>query len=153
MKIKTLPLLRCLRCGHAWTPRQQDVRICPSCKTALWDKPKCKKGLCAIAVQYLTANGIMFASVLFDETCMDIVSRYSWYILQASNTMYASGTLKPDEDGTYVHKIHMHRLVSGNPKGKIVHHINCNGLDNRKENLEILTNSEHANRRRKDTWL
>ena len=32
--------LKCKRCGHEWTPRQTDVRICPKCKSALWDVPK-----------------------------------------------------------------------------------------------------------------
>jgi Zn finger protein HypA/HybF involved in hydrogenase expression len=35
--IKTL---KCVRCGHTWTPRQTDVRLCPCCKTAYWDVEK-----------------------------------------------------------------------------------------------------------------
>lgn len=31
---------KCLRCGHGWLPRQREVRICPKCKSAWWDKPK-----------------------------------------------------------------------------------------------------------------
>jgi Zn finger protein HypA/HybF involved in hydrogenase expression len=38
-----LPKLQCRRCGHEWTPRQTDVRICPRCKSASWDKPKKEK--------------------------------------------------------------------------------------------------------------
>ena len=34
---------KCLRCGHAWLPRQREVRICPKCKSAWWDKPKMAK--------------------------------------------------------------------------------------------------------------
>ncbi len=30
--------LRCKRCGHSWIPRQNEVRICPNCKSAWWDK-------------------------------------------------------------------------------------------------------------------
>ena len=37
MEIKQL---KCLRCGHAWFPRQFDVRICPKCKSHLWDKER-----------------------------------------------------------------------------------------------------------------
>ena len=37
-----LPKLKCLRCGHEWTPRREDPRICPKCKTAWWDTPKAK---------------------------------------------------------------------------------------------------------------
>jgi predicted Zn-ribbon and HTH transcriptional regulator len=30
--------LKCRRCGHAWRPRQKEVRMCPKCKTPWWDK-------------------------------------------------------------------------------------------------------------------
>jgi len=35
VKIKEL---ECKRCGHRWAPRVNDVRICPKCKSAYWDK-------------------------------------------------------------------------------------------------------------------
>ena len=31
---------KCLRCGHTWIPRQSRIKICPSCKSSYWDKPK-----------------------------------------------------------------------------------------------------------------
>ena len=41
MAIVKLPKpIKCKRCGHEWVPRQVDVRICPKCKSALWDVPK-----------------------------------------------------------------------------------------------------------------
>jgi len=43
MKIK-LPKLKCKRCGHQWTPRGAEVRICPKCKSAWWDKRKGVEG-------------------------------------------------------------------------------------------------------------
>jgi len=39
MKIQ-LNKLKCGRCGHNWTPRKEEVRICPKCKSPYWDKPK-----------------------------------------------------------------------------------------------------------------
>ena len=39
MRIK-LPKLNCERCGHTWTPRHTEIRICPKCKSPYWDKPK-----------------------------------------------------------------------------------------------------------------
>jgi Zn finger protein HypA/HybF involved in hydrogenase expression len=35
-KVK-LRKLKCQRCGKEWTPRQEDVRQCPKCKSARWD--------------------------------------------------------------------------------------------------------------------
>lgn len=39
MKVK-LSKLKCFKCNHEWTPRKQDVRQCPKCKTAYFDKEK-----------------------------------------------------------------------------------------------------------------
>lgn len=41
-KIK-LPKLKCLRpnCGHEWIPRSEErPKVCPKCKSRVWDKPK-----------------------------------------------------------------------------------------------------------------
>jgi hypothetical protein len=36
MKIE-IQTLHCKRCGHEWVPNQSEVRICPHCKSALFD--------------------------------------------------------------------------------------------------------------------
>ena len=36
----TIPKLKCKRCGHEWWPRKSEVRICPKCKSAYWDREK-----------------------------------------------------------------------------------------------------------------
>jgi predicted nucleic acid-binding Zn-ribbon protein len=39
-----IPQLECKRCGHVWTPKQEEVRQCPKCKSAYFDRePKPKK--------------------------------------------------------------------------------------------------------------
>lgn len=42
MKIK-IQKIECLKCGHSWVPRKEDVRICPKCKTAFFDVDRKKK--------------------------------------------------------------------------------------------------------------
>lgn len=32
--------LQCKRCGHEWIPRQDEVRMCPKCKSIWYDKPR-----------------------------------------------------------------------------------------------------------------
>ncbi len=32
-------MLTCLRCGHTWLPRSDDVGQCPCCHSVRWDKP------------------------------------------------------------------------------------------------------------------
>ena len=34
-----IPTLLCQRCLHTWEPRQMHVRMCPRCKTLLWNVP------------------------------------------------------------------------------------------------------------------
>lgn len=41
MKIN-IPKLHCERCEWNWTPRNEEVRLCPRCKSAYWDVPNPK---------------------------------------------------------------------------------------------------------------
>lgn len=41
MRVK-VSQINCKRCGHKWNPRKQDVRQCPKCKSAYWEKEKIK---------------------------------------------------------------------------------------------------------------
>ena len=39
-----LPILKCLRCGHEWIPRQlKKPKYCASCNSPCWDRPKVKQ--------------------------------------------------------------------------------------------------------------
>lgn len=38
-----LPTLTCKRCVHTWVPRQAVIKLCPRCKSLLWNKAKPKK--------------------------------------------------------------------------------------------------------------
>jgi len=43
MKINLEKLkLKCKRCEHRWIPKKEDVRQCPKCKSAYWDKERRK---------------------------------------------------------------------------------------------------------------
>ncbi|MHB8352713.1 MAG: nucleotidyltransferase domain-containing protein [Thermoplasmata archaeon] len=39
MAIESLPELHCYRCIYTWTPRRLPVRMCPRCKSRLWNTP------------------------------------------------------------------------------------------------------------------
>lgn len=43
MNVELPEKLECLRCGWKWIPRQAEVRICPACKSYLFDKPRKEK--------------------------------------------------------------------------------------------------------------
>ena len=82
---------------------------------------------------------------VIDKDDMDKCSHYHWHVQAVGNTKheYITG-YKP---GFYKQpRIRLHRFILGLTKNdaQIVHHINGNTLDNRKENLQIMTRSEHS---------
>jgi len=40
MQQVAIPRLHCYRCIYTWTPVRSPVRMCPRCKSKLWDIPK-----------------------------------------------------------------------------------------------------------------
>ncbi len=74
------------------------------------------------------------------------LSKYSWQVSRSAGKdrkqgePYASTIIKGK-------KVYMHRLIMNNPIGLVVDHINNQTLDNRRENLRIVSQSENiANR-------
>lgn len=44
MEELTLPLLRCQKCGHHWSPRASKLpSVCPSCKSKFWQEGRQRK--------------------------------------------------------------------------------------------------------------
>jgi hypothetical protein len=66
---------------------------------------------------------------------------YVWYIKEGRNTSYA---LRLNPAGGKPKIISMHREIMQAGCGTIVDHINREGLDNRKENLQFVTRSQNA---------
>lgn len=90
----------------------------------------------------LTGKGdIKYA--LVDDKWFDFLSQWKWQAYFHRYTWYALRCTGSASKGTY-RRIYMHREVLGViPDGKMVDHINKNGLDNQVENLRICTNSEN----------
>lgn len=92
----------------------------------------------------------MFAWVSDED--YERVSQYKWYAsyhgskMKGRDKWYARRT---DQSG----KTKMHRFIMGLEAGdkRVVHHINNNGLDNRRENLEIVQDN-HANMMKEPGW-
>lgn len=78
---------------------------------------------------------------LVDDEDFERICEYSWHLLGRKNTLYASRTVM--ENGKKVN-IMMHRLILRvNDKSLHVDHINGNGLDNRKENLRLVSRNQN----------
>ena len=85
-------------------------------------------------------------AIIDDEDYSKIIShKYKWRAEKNRNTFYAASIT--DTGST----IRMHTLIMNPPKGKQVHHINKDGLDNRKINLELVTRIENL-RSRVPSW-
>jgi hypothetical protein len=78
---------------------------------------------------------------LVDDEDFEAVSAVKWYA-QQSRVWYAAH--KRDR------LVYMHRMILTAPPGMQVDHINGNGLDNRRSNLRLCSNSQnHANLRKR----
>lgn len=77
--------------------------------------------------------------VLVDDADFDALCQMPWYIQKHGLTRYAKTVL----DGK---QVYMHRLIMGNPEGMVVDHLDRNGLNNQRSNLEIVTSLENLRR-------
>tara|TARA_R100000664_G_C2694378_1_gene97202 strand:+ start:116 stop:706 length:591 start_codon:yes stop_codon:yes gene_type:complete len=96
-------------------------------------------------------------TVIIDTEDWDMAKGYRWSISTHSAHLYpyaATTVLHPDgglrKDGyKRMTTLKIHHLVLGKPpKGKVVDHRNHNGLDNRKDNLRVITQSQNLLNRR-----
>ena len=77
----------------------------------------------------------MNEKILCDKKDKHILSKFNWQVYKCYNTFYA----RAYKNGKY---ILMHRLLMKFPrKPFVVDHINHNGLDNRRKNLRVVSQS------------
>jgi hypothetical protein len=78
---------------------------------------------------------------LIDDDDYDAIVQYSWHPGRSGQGVYAHTTIGRQT-------LSMHRLIMQPGPGLVVDHLNCNGLDNRRENLRVCTQAENVRRRR-----
>jgi len=84
-------------------------------------------------------GGKLGGIALINPDDYDLVSQYSWH---QNKKGYANTSINNKTFG-------MHRLLMGSPKGLVIDHINHIKLDNRRENLRILTNERNSKHQKK----
>ena len=86
---------------------------------------------------------------IVDPEDYDALSKYKWYAVKRGRQYYAVAKVGTKKGGHRQKKVRMHRLIMKAPKGKVVDHINHNGLDNRKANLRLATAQQNTWNKRK----
>jgi hypothetical protein len=85
-------------------------------------------------------------------TILDAIDYYrfgnfKWYLSGNKTNLYALRSVKTGQMQTKI--VSLHREIMNPPDGLIVDHRNNNGLDNRRANLKIRTQSENMQNRKK----
>ncbi len=78
--------------------------------------------------------------ITVDTDFIPILALYTWHVIKSKKTYYAYTNVKL---GNKKFALSMHRLLTG-MRNVQVDHKNCNGLDNRKENLRYATPSQNS---------
>ena len=78
---------------------------------------------------------------LVDDEDFHELSKYKWHVRTGRNTLYAE-RYSPVKDRVG-QQVMMHRQIMSPPREMQIDHINHNGLDNRRRNLRICTNTEN----------
>jgi predicted RNA methylase len=81
---------------------------------------------------------------LVDDEDHELLKISKWYANKNRHTYYA---MRGSLTQTGLKTILMHTVIMNPPKGMEIDHINGNGLDNRKENLMVVTCRQNAQNR------
>lgn len=78
---------------------------------------------------------------LVDNIDFEGINQFKWYV----NGEYARRKIRVNGNPRIRQlACFMHRFILNAPKGKVVDHVNGNGLDNRRCNLRVVTNRQNA---------
>lgn len=93
--------------------------------------------------------------ILVDDEDLDALSQHRWYVRcpdRRTNCVYAVTKIYHPAPLCRQQTVYMHRLLLNAPTGTQVDHVNGDGLDNRRTNLRLCTQSQNnANCRTRNT--
>ncbi len=83
---------------------------------------------------------IVLKQVIVDDEDFEALKGIVWYASVSNGKMYAR---RQTQKSRPVGETWMHRIIAGTPKGMVTHHRNGNTLDNRRENLQVMSQRAH----------
>ena len=82
---------------------------------------------------------------VIDIADLDIVGNHNWCVTTGTQTMYA---MRTDISGPRPKTVFMHRSIMNEPVGLDVDHVDCDGLNNKRENLRVATRTQNLQNQR-----
>ncbi len=82
---------------------------------------------------------------IIDAADVPLVEGFNWIAFVRPHTVYVISSRKT---GNTPSTIYLHRLIMGAPVGLEVDHVDCNGLNNRRNNLRFASKSQNAHNQR-----
>ena len=78
---------------------------------------------------------------IVDDDIFLMLSKFKWYARKTGKFWYVFRWIRLNPQKSI--SVSMHRIILGTPKGMETDHINGNGLDNRIENLRVVTKRQN----------
>lgn len=144
-KRKNIPAQYCLVCGKELVPNfKKGNKIRKYCSQNCYNKAKIKTN----ELFYYEENYVVVISSYKNQK-VNVLLDIEDFEKFKNNRFTISKKPKGTSYYVSVKNNPLHRLIMNCPKGKIIDHINHNGLDNRKQNLRICNYAENSLNRQK----
>jgi len=78
---------------------------------------------------------------IVDQKDFCLLNNLEWTVKEDFDSIYAVRFFR--REGSSSKLLSMHRFICNPPAGLVIDHINCNGLDNRRDNLRLATHSQN----------
>jgi hypothetical protein len=82
-----------------------------------------------------------------DDEDFEELNKFTWCAMKIKNTFYAARSIHIAGAGNKSIHPYMHRILLTPTKDRQIDHINGNGLDNRRENLRVVTSRQNSQNR------